>query len=362
MRITVLGGAIVALSSSLTFTGYTTFLDNGVAFGQCPFHGSTVGGGAILTLNHTVLSFSGTTNFINNLAIYGGLSIFIAWLNLDFGIETCFYNGMDAYTKTWLQFVFPMYIWLLVGLMILVSNYSHRFAKMLGNNPVSVLATLILLSYTKILRTLIAVFYITHLEYPTYSRGVWLYDANIDYLGGKHIPLFLVAVLVFLFLFLPYTLLLLFGQWLQAISHLNLFSWVNSARLKPFMDSYHAPYKAKHRYWPGLLLMLHFVLLLVVALNLQQDPGVNLLAIVVTTASLVAWAWVSGGVYRNCCLDALECSFALNLNISAAATLFVKLSQGNQLAVGYTSVSIALATFIGILVFQLACVMVSFIT
>ena len=32
------------------------------------------------------------------------LSVFIAWLNLDFGIETCFYNGMDAYSKTWLQF------------------------------------------------------------------------------------------------------------------------------------------------------------------------------------------------------------------------------------------------------------------
>ena len=103
--------------------------------------------------------------------------------------------------------------------------------------------------------------------------------------------------------------------------------------------------------------MLRFVLLLVVALNPQQDPSVNLLAIVVTTASLVAWAWVSGGVYRNWCLDALECSFALNLIILVGATYHVKLSQGNQIAVGYTSVFIALATFIGILVFQLASVM-----
>jgi len=77
--------------------------------------------------------------------------------NLDFGIETCFYNGLDTYSKTWLQFVFPVYLWVLVGLMIIVSHYSHRFAKLLSNNPVSVLATLILLSYTKILCTLIAV-------------------------------------------------------------------------------------------------------------------------------------------------------------------------------------------------------------
>ena len=281
------------------------------------------------------------------------ISVFIAWLNLDFGIETCFYDGMDAYSKIWLRFVFPVYIWLLVGLIILVSHFSHRFANLLGNNPVSVLATLILLSYTKILRTLIAVFYITYLEYPTYNRGVWLYDANIDYLVGKHIPLFIVAVLVFLFLFLPYTLLLLFCQWLQAVSHLKLFSWVNSARLKPFMDSYHAPYKAKHRYWPGLLLVLRFVLLLVFAFNPQQQSSVKLLAILVGTGILVVWAWVSGGVYRNWCLDALESSFALNLITLAAATFYVNQSRGNQLAVGYTSIIIALVTFIGILAYHI---------
>ena len=276
-------------------------------------------------------------------------SIFIAWLNLDFGIETCFYNGMDAYSKTWLQFLFPAYIWVLVGLIILVSHFSHRFAILLGNNPVSVLATLILLSYTKILRT---IFYITYLEYPICNRRVWLYDANIDYLSGKHIPLFLVAVLVFLFLFLPYTLLLLFGQWLQAISHLRLFSWANSARLKPFMDSYHVPYKAKHRYWPGLLLVLRFVLLLVFALNPQQDPSVNLLVILVGTGLLQLWAWLSGGVYRNWCLE-LEGSFALNLITLAAAISYVNPSTGNQLAVGYTSVSIALAKFIVILTYHI---------
>ena len=278
------------------------------------------------------------------------LPVFIAWLNLDFGIETCFYDGIDAYSKTWLQFVFPVYLWLLVGLMILVSHFSQRFANLLGNNPVSVLATLILLSYAKILRTLIATVYFTHLEYPTYSKSVWLHDANIDYLSGKHIPLFLVAMSVFLFLFLPYTLLLLFGQWLQAISHLRLFSWVNSARLKPFMDAYHAPYKAKHRYWPGLLLVLRFVLLLVFVVNPQQDPSINLLAILLGSGMLHLW---SGGVYKNWCLDALEGSFMLNLTMLCAVTYHVKLSGGDQLAVGYTSVSIALATFIGILAYHI---------
>ena len=292
------------------------------------------------------------------------VSVFIAWLNLDFGIETCFYNGMDGYSKTWLQFVFPVYIWVLVGLIILVSHFSQKFANILGSNPVSVLATLILLSYAKILRTFIAAVSFTDLEYHNISftdlkyqeqhnTRVWLYDANIDYLSGKHIPLFLVAVLVFLFLFLPYTLLLLFGQRLQAISHLRLFSWVKSARLKPFMDSYHAPYKPKHRYWPGLLLVLRFLLLLVFAVNYQRDLSINLLAILVGTGILTIWAWVSGGVYKNWCLDALEGSFVLNLIVLSVATYHVQFSGGNQLVVGYTSVSVAAVTFIGILVYHI---------
>ena len=43
------------------------------------------------------------------------LSMFIAWLNLDLGVEVCFVNHLNTYTRTWLQFVFPIYIWLLVG-------------------------------------------------------------------------------------------------------------------------------------------------------------------------------------------------------------------------------------------------------
>ena len=38
------------------------------------------------------------------------LAIFIAWINLYLGVETCFFNGMDAYIQTWLQFAFPFYI------------------------------------------------------------------------------------------------------------------------------------------------------------------------------------------------------------------------------------------------------------
>ena len=52
------------------------------------------------------------------------LSQFIAWLNLDLGIETCFYPGMTAYAKVWLQFVFPLYIWFIIVTIIVLCRYS----------------------------------------------------------------------------------------------------------------------------------------------------------------------------------------------------------------------------------------------
>ena len=79
------------------------------------------------------------------------LTVFIAWLNLDLGIETCFFHGLDGYWKTWLQFVFPFYIWATILLIIYVSHCSQAVARIFGNNSVPVLATLILLSYAKLL-------------------------------------------------------------------------------------------------------------------------------------------------------------------------------------------------------------------
>ena len=93
---------------------------------------------------------------------------FISWLNLDLGIETCFYDGMDIYTYSWLQFVFPFYVWLLVGSIIVVCRYSQSVAKQLGKNPVAVLATLLLMSYSKIISAVIIPLTWTYLKYYIY--------------------------------------------------------------------------------------------------------------------------------------------------------------------------------------------------
>ena len=185
---------------------------------------------------------------------------------------------MDVYARTWLQFVFPIYIWILVGLIAAVSYYSTTVSRIIGpTNPISVLATLFLLSYTKLLRTIITTFSFTTLDYPKdRTVAVWVYDGNIGYLEGKHIPLFLAGLLAFLFLFLPFTLLLLFGQCIVSGSNHRLLTWVNKPKVRSLLDAYHGPYKNRHRYWTGMLLLLCFALFIssaVVDLNSPKDPS-----------------------------------------------------------------------------------------
>ena len=66
------------------------------------------------------------------------LQVLLAWLNIDFGVTTCFHRGIGAFG---LQNVFLMYIWVISGVIIVLSN---RFIPITRLNEVKVLATLFL--------------------------------------------------------------------------------------------------------------------------------------------------------------------------------------------------------------------------
>ena len=296
----------------------------------------------LVQVNRTLFLPEGQTNV---------LTIFVAWLNLDFGINTCFYDGLDAYGKTWLQFVFPFYIWIIIGGIILASHFSMRVTKALGSSPISVLATLILLSYVKIFQTCIAVISVTSLEYPTKTELVWKLDGNIKYFTGKHVPLFLFSLAVLILLFLPFTLLLLFGQWIQHITRWQTLSKTIRyvQRLSHFLDPYHAPYKPRHRYWPGLLLVVRVILTGISSDS--DDPLAISSSIIAVIFLLQLWGWLSGGLYRKWSLDALEASFMLNLGLLTFANSNSR-TNDQKTAIAYTSMSIAFLTFCGVVTYH----------
>ena len=301
----------------------------------------------IIQANHQAFFPRGTINFF---------TMVISWLNLDLGIETCFYDGMDIYAYSWFQFLFPLYVWFLVGCIILTCRYSLSIAKRLGRNPVAVLATLLLMSYSKILQAIIVPLSLAHLRYYNSSDGlqlhqtIWLYEGSIDYFkNSKHIALGLFAILTLVVFILPYISLLFFGHWIQAFSNWQILSWIN--KLKPFMDAYHAPYKKYARYWTGLLLLTRLGLFLIFAVNANGSESINILAVSSVSVALLA---IQKNIYEHRLKDILESSFILNLGVFSVATFYLKESKNDkyQLILSSISVGIAFTTFIGILLFH----------
>jgi len=217
----------------------------------------------LFLLNLTVVDgmINGFISYVNIVSINGdvffhpsGVSaaayVFISIANLDLGIETCFYNGMDDYAKMCLQLVFPIYLIFIATLLIITSRYSTIIQRLTTHRALPVLATLFLLSYTKILRTVSSVLFsystITSLPNKT-TTLVWSVDANITKFGIKFSALFAVCLILFLIL-IPFTFTLLFTRTLMRYRFVNYFM--------PLLDVYQAPYKINFYFWVGLHLLI----------------------------------------------------------------------------------------------------------
>ena len=279
------------------------------------------------------------------------LQVFIAWLNLDFGIESCFFVGLDAYWKTWLQFLFPFYIWAIAGVIIVACRYSSRLTNLIGSRAVPLLATLFLLSYMKLLRIIIDVTSVAVIsQYPqNTSYAVWYLDGNLHYCHYPHIYLFIAAIATFVFLWLPYTLLFLFIQPLRRVSHLKQLNWIN--RLTPVYDAYLSPLKDKHQYWFGIMLLVRGILLLILTVSSIKNPELNVFTLSVVMTTLVVFMSVKK-VYKQMNVRMLENAVLMNLIILSAGALYKWESATSKMTLLDISIGVAIVQFSVVIVWS----------
>ena len=324
---------------------------------------------ALLALNMTV-----AVGLINGFIFYANIvaansavffpssepsfpTVFVAWLNLDIGIDVCFFDGLDTYAKTWIQLTFPVYIISIVIIVIIVSEYSPQFARLIGKrDPVATLATLILLSYAKLLSVTITALSFAVLDYPDGSREtVWLHDGNVKYLQGKHRALVLVALLIIL-IGVPYTILLFLWQWLVRAPNWKVFKWTRNTKLNTFISVHHAPYNIKYRYWTGLLLHMRVILYVTasVAVSDSDEPQTALLVTDIVVGGLLYLNGITGfRAYKKSIVDVVETGLYFNLLTFALFGLYdFKTDIRKQTAVAYTSTIIAFILLVGVIIYH----------
>ena len=329
--------------------------------------------GVLLVLVVAVLNLTVTQGKINGLILYANLiwayqnilfpsdfgkellvhKTFIAWLNLDFGIETCFFHGMNAYTKAWLQFAFPFYI---AGLFFIGLKNSSNLSTLLGSRSVPTLATLLFLSYSKLLRSIIAGLQLV--VYYTYNNSnlngsiniVWAIDGSYSYARYPHIFLLVAALSGLVLLWMPYTLLLFSMQWLRTIDHLGPFKLI--AQYKPLYDAYFAPLKDKHHYWFGLLLLAQGLLLLVSSLTLYILPEISVLLLLAVLIFLLCYVNCVRP-YKQMSVGLLESSFLINFIVLAVGYPYFRKNNKGMTVLLCLSITVALVEFCGIIVWNL---------
>ena len=246
-----------------------------------------------------------------------------------------------------------MYVISLVFIIILYSSHFPKFATFIGKrDPVSTLATLILLSYAKLLSVIISVLSFAVLDYPDGTQSVvWLLDGNVKYCRGKHMLLFVAALLIIL-VGVPYTALLFLWQWLVRLPKWRIFRWTRNTKLNAFIFIYHVPYNSNYRYWTGLLLLVRIVLYITGAATASKSPQVVLLVTIILIGVLLLHKGITK-VYRKLTTHVVEMVIYFNILVLASFTLFeFKTDNRKQKAVTYMSTIITFVLLIGVVVYQ----------
>ena len=185
-------------------------------------------------------------------ALFGLMSM----CSLDLGIETCFYHGMTEYDKTWLQFIFPLYLLLIVGVIVTASRYSRFVEQRTRKRVIPVIATIVLLSYNKLLMAATKVLFSYKTVYRLNDNSkqvIWMWDSSVPLISIKFLLLFMAALVIFLFVLVPLNALLLFTKCFYRFKFVSKY-------LKPFLDAYQAPFKHNCCYFLGLEFIIRCIL------------------------------------------------------------------------------------------------------
>lgn len=261
----------------------------------------------LFSINLGLLVYSNETRFT---------TVFISLLNLELGFPLCFYEGMSQAAKHGLQFVFPVYLWLIVAVITFLSRYSDNLAKLVGADCSKVFVTLIYFAYTKLQRTATDVFIYAIIGTNTNNTyPVWFYDGGERYFRGKHLILCLISIFFLLFILTPYVFFTLLSQWCLHNS------WV-SRHFKPLIDATLAPFKDRWRFWFGLRLLIILLLILISIIVTSFKAGaVTYAHLVIITLLLVFQAHVKP--YKSKLLHYLDLFFLINYVLFLIGCLFI---------------------------------------
>ena len=159
---------------------------------------------------------------------------------------------------------YRLLVWIWKPFKWCIYHYSKQWN--IRSSLIEIFATFILLSYVKMLGVSLNMLYMTRtydISGKVQKKTYLLYDADIDYLGSKHLPFALLALSILtVFVLLPFLLLLLYPcRCFQKC--LNYFGW-RCQTLHIFMDAFQGSFRTEprdYRYFSAYFLLLRVLIM-----------------------------------------------------------------------------------------------------
>ena len=246
-------------------------------------------------------------------------TMFISWLNLNLGFPLCFYNGMTELWKAGLCLVFPFYLLLIVGILIVLSHFSTKVSNRLSHSSIQVLVTVVHLSFTKLLQAVIDVFSSSLIFVEgKQTREVWYNSGAVLYASTEHKSLMIVTSVLVGAILLPYMVLMLFGKFFLKVDRLREY-------VRPFFEAIHAPYKGRKWYWFALQQL--FVLIVYIFETISRGKKWSM-SVVLILLIVFLYLQTYSMPFKNKFISILNLSLLLLLNIEFLVIQFMFLSNG----------------------------------
>ena len=297
---------------------------------------SKVLGGIVFFANMTEVSLRDS---LTESHMYGHiLNIVFSLLNLNLGFGVCFFKGMTALYKTALQFVFPVYLWLIVVVLVLLSRFSTRIANLTSYSSVQVLATLFYMSFAKLLLTVIDIFTPVSIQTPQGDHTVWYIDGNVKYWKDTgHIILFSVAFGVTLIYLIPFLLWTTCGSLALRVRCIR--------RRRNFLDAYQGRYREGWGWWFGARLWLLVCAYISYALLRGKDPSL-LLCLHIMLLAPFTFIQIYCKPFRGHLVNVVEGFILVNLVLMEFTALYFQLQGKISKSAPYASVFMSLILFV----------------
>ena len=168
--------------------------------------------------------------------------------------QLCLAKSLSGIDIQFIHYIHPLAISGILIMISLLAKCSIRLSAFISRGIIHVICCLLLLSYTSMAST--SLLLIRSLSFHNVDKVFTYLSPDIEYLHGRHLVYFTVAVLCTIIIVIGLPLLLLLEPFLN--------HKINFTRIKPLLDQFQGCYKDQYRWFAAYYMICRLVLITVI--------------------------------------------------------------------------------------------------